>query len=116
VIAGYGGRKALQAVSAGSAAYRFGNAGRILTFGLDGGAVPKPDPVRPEAVFTNIPEPTGSAEQISHGGILYNGSCSRRHVFVRGFLVDLRRMTLATHSLFNEIVLHGAYAAKGVAR
>jgi quinohemoprotein ethanol dehydrogenase len=31
-------------------------------------------------------------------------------------LPDLRRMNPGTHSVFYEIVLHGAYQAKGMAR
>ena len=116
VMAGYGGGMLFKPFPPESAAYRFGNAGRILTFKLDGGKVPKPDPVRSEAAFTDIAQPRGSAEQISHGAILYNRYCSRCHVFGRGLLPDLRRMTPVTHSLFSEIVLHGAYEAKGMAR
>jgi quinohemoprotein ethanol dehydrogenase len=34
----------------------------------------------------------------------------------RGNLPDLRRLTPATHALFDSIVLGGAYAMKGMAR
>ena len=34
----------------------------------------------------------------------------------RGLLPDLRRLTPETHGIFSEIVLHGAYAGKGMAR
>jgi quinohemoprotein ethanol dehydrogenase len=37
-------------------------------------------------------------------------------VFGVGLLPDLRRLSGPTHQLFYEIVLHGAYQGKGMAR
>ena len=48
--------------------------------------------------------------------MLYNRYCGRCHAFGRGLLPDLRRMSPATHQLFYDIVLNGAYAGKGMAR
>jgi quinohemoprotein ethanol dehydrogenase len=53
---------------------------------------------------------------IGRGEILYNRYCSRCHVFGRGALRDLRRMSPATHQIFYRIVLAGAYADQGMGR
>jgi quinohemoprotein ethanol dehydrogenase len=98
-----------------SAAYRYGNEGRIVTFRLDGGATPKPPPVG-EPVLGPRPPREGSAVQIAQGEVLYNRYCGRCHAFGRGLLPDLRRMSPETQQLFFAIVLNGAFAAKGMAR
>jgi quinohemoprotein ethanol dehydrogenase len=115
VMAGYGGGMLFKPFPPISAAYKYGNAGRIVTFKLDGGPVPKPAPVN-AAAPTEVPRADGTPEQVLRGGILYSRYCSRCHVFGRGLLPDLRRMTPITHSLFKEIVLRGAFEAKGMAR
>ena len=92
-----------------------GNAGRIVAFRLDGGPVPQPPPVS-AAAATQVSRTDSTPEQVSHGAILYNRYCARCHVFGRGLLPDLRHMAPVTHSLFDEIVLRGAYEAKGMAR
>lgn len=114
VMAGFGGGGGFWFPPDG-AAYKFGNAGRIVAFKLDGGAVPKPQPVQ-EAPFPPPPPRSGDAETVARGAVLYNRYCSRCHVFGRGLLPDLRRMAPATHALFYEIVLRGAYVPKGMAR
>ena len=98
-----------------SAAYKYGNTGRIIALKLDGGAVPKP-PVLSDPTFPEPPAREGTREQIAQGEVLYNRFCQRCHVFGRGALPDLRRLSPETHSLFYEIVLNGAYQAKGMAR
>lgn len=50
------------------------------------------------------------------GEILYTRRCNRCHVFGRGVVPDLRRMSSAIHQIFDEIVLRGAYQPKGMAR
>jgi quinohemoprotein ethanol dehydrogenase len=115
VMAGYGGGTLFLPYPTDSAAHRYGNAGRIVAFKLDGGAVPKPAP-RADAPFPAPPPPEGSAASIASGEVLYNRFCARCHVFGDGMLPDLRRLSSATHQLFYEIVLNGAYGAKGMAR
>jgi len=115
MMAGYGGGLLFQPFPAGSAAYRYGNAGRIVTFKLDGGPVTKPEPVL-EQPSAEPPTRYGTPVQIAEGEVLYNRYCARCHVFGRGLLPDLRRMQRETHLLFYEIVLHGVYQAKGMAR
>ncbi len=115
VMAGSGGGVLGLPFPEDSAAYRYGNAGRIVTFRLDGGATPKPEPF--VAAPSEAPPPrSGSAAQIAQGEVLYNRYCSRCHLFGRGLLPDLRRMSPATHQYFKDIVLNGAFAAKGMAR
>jgi quinohemoprotein ethanol dehydrogenase len=99
-----------------SAAYRFGNAGRIVALKLDGGPVPKPPPLEERPFLMPPAVNDAGAKQIAEGEVLYNRYCSRCHVFGRGLLPDLRRMSPATHALFYDIVLRGAYLPKGMAR
>jgi quinohemoprotein ethanol dehydrogenase len=117
VMAGYGGGATITGtpLDPASAAYRFGNEGRIIALKIGGPAPPLPpartDPPSPDPP----PRPTAHA-QIPQGEVLYNRYCSRCHVFGRGNLPDLRRMNPATHGIFNSIVLQGAYAPKGMGR
>jgi quinohemoprotein ethanol dehydrogenase len=86
-----------------------------VTFKLDGAAVPKP-PLYTEPPFPTPPAHEGTPVQIAQGELLYTRFCSRCHAFGRGLLPDLRRMSAPTHQLFYDIVLRGAYQAKGMAR
>jgi quinohemoprotein ethanol dehydrogenase len=115
VMAGSGGGMMALPFPKDSAAYRYGNEGRIVAFRLDGGATPKPPPVS-EPPMPPRPPREGSAAQIAQGEVLYNRYCGRCHAFGRGLLPDLRRMSPATQQIFYEIVLNGAFAAKGMAR
>jgi quinohemoprotein ethanol dehydrogenase len=117
VMAGYGGGAGLYfPFPENTAAYKYGNAGRIIALKLDGGAVPKPAPV-PELPFPRPAEPRrGTPAEISRGAILYTRFCSRCHVFGRGMLPDLRRLDAATDRMFYDIVLRGALQSFGMAR
>ena len=115
VMSGYGGGLLGLPFPQDSAAYRYGNDGRILTFRLDGGVTPKP-PLAVDPPHEPSPAREGTPNTIEHGELLYNRFCSRCHVFGRGLLPDLRRLSPATHALFYEIVLHGAYQGKGMGR
>jgi len=115
VMAGYGGGLLNAPFPSDSAALKYGNDGRIVAFRLGGGPVPKPSPVA-ETPFPAPPPREGTAAQIARGEVLYSRFCSRCHVFGRGTMPDLRRMSPVTHTLFYEIVLNGAYEAKGMGR
>jgi quinohemoprotein ethanol dehydrogenase len=115
VMAGYGGGLLYQPFPPDSAAYKYGNAGRIVAFKLDGAVVPKP-PAMSEEIFPPPPPREGTPTQIKQGEVLYNRFCSRCHTFGRGLLPDLRHMAPVTHRVFSEIVLKGAYQFKGMAR
>jgi quinohemoprotein ethanol dehydrogenase len=115
VMAGYGGGTLFMPFPAGSAAQKYGNAGRIVSFKLNGAMVPKP-PLRAEEAFPKPPARAGTPQTIAAGEVLYNRFCGRCHVFGAGLLPDLRRLSAPTHQLFYEIVLNGAYRAKGMGR
>ena len=92
-----------------SAAYTYGNEGRILVFRLDGGAMPKPQPLADPGP---LPEPPPlketRADVLARGGLLFAQNCSICHQNMpRSGLPDLRRMSAAVHRTFNDIVLHG---------
>jgi quinohemoprotein ethanol dehydrogenase len=114
VMAGYGGGGGF-AFPPDSAAFKYGNQGRIIALRLGGGAVPLPPPVR-ESPLPQPPEPEPDAAAVARGEVLYNRYCGRCHLFGRGLLPDLRRMSPATHAIFPDIVLRGAYVSKGMAR
>lgn len=115
VMAGSGGGMMALPFPQDSAAFKYGNEGRIVTFKLDGGVVPKPVPVV-DAPLAQPPPRTGNVAQISQGEVLYNRYCGRCHAFGRALLPDLRRMSAVTNQIFYDIVLNGAYAGKGMAR
>jgi quinohemoprotein ethanol dehydrogenase len=116
VMAGYGGATGLSyAYPSNTAAYKYGNAGRIIVLTLGGKDVPRPTEFA-DRTLTQIPQSEGTAQGIAHGEILYNRFCARCHIFGRGVLPDLRRLSVATHQLFYEIVLHGLYQSNGMAR
>ena len=114
VMAGLGGAGGF-AFPPDSAAYKYGNDGRIVAFKLGGGNVPKPSSVA-DTPFLPVPDMAGPPKNITRGEVLYTRFCSRCHVFGRGLLPDLRRMSPGTNRIFYEIVLNGAFVAKGMAR
>jgi quinohemoprotein ethanol dehydrogenase len=117
VVAGFGGGAVINGapLDPASAAYRYGNDGRIIALKIGGPPPPLPalrtDPPLPEP-----PARPTDAARIAAGEVLYNRYCSRCHVMGRGNLPDLRRMAAAAHGMFNAIVLGGAYTMKGMAR
>lgn len=115
VMAGYGGGVLYEPFPKASAAYRFGNDDRIVTFRLGGGHTPIPPPFH-SGPLPALPPRTGSPQAIARGEVLYNRYCARCHVFGRGLLPDLRRTAPALSPAFYEIVLHGADQANGMGR
>lgn len=117
IIAGYGGG----AVTTGSpfdpdsAAGRYGNDGRIIALKLDGPA-PSLPPAYQAPAWPELPTRSADAVQVAAGEALYNRYRARCHVFGHSILPDLRRMSPATHELFDSIVLEGAYVPKGMGR
>jgi quinohemoprotein ethanol dehydrogenase len=115
VVTGFGGGPGW-AFPPDSAAYRYGNANRILAFRLDGGPTPLPEPF----VEQPIPPPpaqTGTPAQIAAGGRLFMMQCGRCHANVaRGLVPDLRRMSPQTHKDFEDIVLRGQRVPMGMGR
>ncbi len=115
VMAGYGGGVLFLPFPKSSAAYKYGNDGRIVTFRLDGGEPPKP-PLADEQPHDAPPPREGSPAEIAQGELLYNRYCSRCHAFGRGLVPDLRQLPSAIHDIFYDIVLRGALQANGMAR
>lgn len=115
VMAGYGGGELGVPLPPQSAAYRYGNEGRIIVLKLGG-----TPPVLPEEVslqpFPKPPAEDGDPAHISQGEILYGRFCARCHVLGRGVLPDLRRLTPQKHQLFNDIVLQGILQPLGMGR
>jgi quinohemoprotein ethanol dehydrogenase len=115
VMAGYGGA-AGWAFPPTSAAYRYGNQGRILAFRLDGPAVPKP-PLSADSPIPAPPAQDGTPVDIALGARLFAQNCSRCHADVaRGLVPDLRRNLPSSQAQFDEIVLRGALADGGMER
>ncbi|HPE31477.1 MAG TPA: PQQ-dependent dehydrogenase, methanol/ethanol family [Parvularculaceae bacterium] len=116
VMAGFGGALG-GSFPEGTAPYRYGNAGRIVAFKLGGGVVPLPTEVEHASAF---PRPSierfGTQAQIDHGNELLKRHCSRCHKNndASGAIPDLRRMSAETDAAFEDIVLRGARAEKGM--
>ncbi|HWE45369.1 MAG TPA: PQQ-dependent dehydrogenase, methanol/ethanol family [Caulobacteraceae bacterium] len=115
VMAGFGGGPGW-AFPPNSAAYKYGNEGRILVFRLDGAAAPRPAPF----VEPPMPEPPrriGTPQQIAAGGKLFAAQCARCHANVpRGLVPDLLMMGPETHKAFDDIVLRGQRLPAGMGR
>jgi quinohemoprotein ethanol dehydrogenase len=117
IVAGFGGGAVINGypLDPASAAYRYGNDGRIIAMKI--GGPPPPLPLkRTEPPFPDLPARPMDRKKIASGEVLYNRYCSRCHVMGRGNLPDLRRIEPGTHALFDSIVLGGAYAVKGMGR
>jgi len=115
VMAGIGGGVYTFAPPPESAAWRYGNAGRIIVFKLDGGPMPELEPLPPLEPLPEPPELTASADVIARGEQLYMSTCIFCHLGVgRGYPQDLRRMTQERHTAFNDIVLKGALRPLGM--
>ncbi|PKP92635.1 MAG: PQQ-dependent dehydrogenase, methanol/ethanol family [Alphaproteobacteria bacterium HGW-Alphaproteobacteria-16] len=87
---------------------------RLLVFRLGGTAklpamaMPEQGPVRPA-------DTAASAQMIAHGEQLYAQYCASCHAErARGGVKDLRRMTPDTHAAFDDIVMKGTRADKGM--
>ncbi len=115
MMAGHGGAAQFGPFAPQFAPFKYGNAGRIIALKLDG-----PTPVLPPEVSdAPLPPPvqvSSTEEQRVQGMLLFYRNCARCHVFGRGLVPDLRRMTQQTSDLFEEIVLRGAYVPKGMGR
>jgi len=89
---------------------------RLLVYKLGGDTT---HPIAPKvARMQNAPPPvTGTEEQITHGSDLFTEHCARCHglnIGEPGAIPDLRYMSADTRTLFNAIVLQGAYSGVGM--
>lgn len=97
-----------------TAAYKYGNDGRMMAFKLEGGETPKPDlyewPKQPEP-----PARIGDAAFIKKGKGLFAWNCSLCHQNAgAGNIPNLNKMTENTHDVFKEIVLEGLLVPNGM--
>ena len=106
-------------VPAYAAAYKRGNANRILVFKIGGGAVPIPPELPPIEVAPAPPAQAPGVTQatITQGQLLFFGNCALCHSNqLRSITPDLRRMSDGAHKAFNEIVLRGLLTPNGMPR
>lgn len=97
------------------AAYRYGNAGRILVFRLGGGRTPMPQPLPPIGPVPTPPPQTASAKEVARGQALFDQDCSVCHINLpRGGTPDLTRLPPAIHAMFDRIVLGGLLKNDGM--
>jgi len=116
VQAGYGGAAiTVGPVPPGSAAATYENVNRVIAFRLDGGEVPLP-PKRAPVVFEEPPQLRATQASIRRGEVLFVQECSRCHVMGVSVTPDLRQLSGAQHSAFDDIVLRGAVAPTGMER
>eukprot|EP00439_Symbiodinium_sp_Y106_P088075 s1_g611.t1 len=95
-----------------SAAYKYGNAGRLIAFKLGGSEVPLP----PEVDWGTIPEPPARrGGDIAMGQELFIWHCSMcHHNNGPGIIPDLRRLGESKHAQFDAIVREGALLQNGM--
>lgn len=103
----------------GMAAYDYGNAGRLVSFKLGGGKVPlRAKIARDESALTAPPVARlDAAGAINRGEVLYRRNCAKCHSNIDGRgsgIPDLRLMSADTHATFNQIVLEGTRAERGM--
>jgi quinohemoprotein ethanol dehydrogenase len=98
-----------------TAAWRYGNQGRILAFKLGGAATPRPAELPPVEPIPQPPQQQASAQSIANGQELFSFHCSGCHGNVpRSAAPDLRRMRPEMHDLFDEVVLQGLLKPSGM--
>jgi quinohemoprotein ethanol dehydrogenase len=103
----------------GMAAYTYGNQGRLVVFRLGGAEVPRrPEIPREDSPLQAPAVPRrGSAAQIAQGEKLYLRNCAKCHSNIDGRgsgIPDLRLMDGVAHTQFNDIVLRGIRADRGM--
>ncbi|MEM8981809.1 MAG: PQQ-dependent dehydrogenase, methanol/ethanol family [Pseudomonadota bacterium] len=97
-----------------TAAYKYGNSGRMMAFKLGGEETPKPN----EITWPSQPEPparTGDKETVLAGKRLFSWNCSVCHVNTGvGAIPNLKNMQPGTHQIFSQIVLEGLLVPNGM--
>jgi mono/diheme cytochrome c family protein len=116
VAAGWGGGFALNGGAAAAAAGVRGG-GRVLAFRLDGRANPLPPPPPAPPRHLPPPPPEGSEVPIERGAALFSAHCAACHgvgAVGGGVTPDLRFSPPEIRDAFAEIVLDGAFSARGM--
>ena len=115
VMAGLGGSYSWHFTSP-SAAYRYGNDGRIVAFRIGGGRVPLPQKIDRSAPIPEPPQIPTSPESVERGARLFDEArCSWCHSASYGLVPNLFAMSPQKHALFDDIVLGGALESRGMA-
>ena len=100
-----------------TAAIKYGTFGRLLAFKL-GGTLALEAPKLRDRNIPDQPELVASAENLTRGDQLYHTVCAPCHgldVKSGGSFPDLRMMDESKHAIFNQVVLDGVFANKGMA-
>ncbi|MAG32972.1 MAG: PQQ-dependent dehydrogenase, methanol/ethanol family [Deltaproteobacteria bacterium] len=116
IAAGWGGGFALNGGDAAAAAGVRGG-GRLLVYRLGGDAPPLPAPPPAPPRFMPPPPAPGSQVAIERGASLFSEYCAACHgvgAVGGGVTPDVRFMAPAVRALFADIVLRGAFAARGM--
>jgi quinohemoprotein ethanol dehydrogenase len=118
VMAGMGGAGS-RVFRPTSAAYRYGNDGRILTFKLNGGPVPLPQKIDRDAPPPEPPAIATPAEAVSRGRAHYRHWCISCHSGegrrLPGLFPNLFTLSPAKHAIFQQIVRDGVLEGSGMA-
>jgi quinohemoprotein ethanol dehydrogenase len=116
VAAGWGGGALAGPPVAEAIINRYHNEGRLLAFKLDGGAAMPRNRPR-DTTVPSPPRATASADELARGKSLYHRECGLCHGFAaESALVvpDLRYLSAKRHREFDEIVLGGMLATRGM--
>ncbi|MEQ9125036.1 MAG: c-type cytochrome, partial [Alphaproteobacteria bacterium] len=117
VLAGWGGVNIVSGDARTSAAAKFGNDGRLLTFKIGGGEE-LPELAMLDQSIPEWPALTASEEEVRQGEIGYATYCMLCHgalAISPGVTPDLRRMGESTREHFQDIVRGGILSDNGMA-
>ena len=115
IMAGWGG-PAFNTLKGNEALLAYSNAGRIMSFKLDGQKVVLPTAVVARGEFPSPPKMQASDETIEQGRQNYVMHCGACHGMYGSLpmLPDLRRLTQEKHAVFKNIVLDGILEENGM--
>jgi quinohemoprotein ethanol dehydrogenase len=117
VLAGWGGVNIASGDARTSAAAKYGNDGRLLTFKIGGGKE-LPQLALRDQTIPDWPALTASEEEVRHGEVAYATYCMLCHGALAvspGVTPDLRRMNETTRDHFQDIVRGGMFSDNGMA-
>ena len=117
ILAGTGAIENFVGETNETAALKYGNFGKLLAFKLGGTQVVK----EPRVLDRSIPDQpalTASADDLLRGEQLYNlvcGVCHGGNARSGGIIPDLRLLSEGKHQIFDDIVIGGVLAPRGMA-
>ncbi|MDO8837615.1 MAG: PQQ-dependent dehydrogenase, methanol/ethanol family [Parvibaculum sp.] len=117
VLAGWGGVNIVSGDARTSAAAKYGNEGRLITFKLGGGGTLPQLALRDQSI-PEWPALTANEETVRQGEIAYTQYCMLCHgalAISPGVTPDLRRMNENVREHFQDIVRGGLLSANGMA-